>query len=109
MGALSSCCKCKRDDEETAKDYGMIDWKDRKCRDILFCILFALFWLGMIIIGALGLSWGDPARLGAFREEYTGEERKSLHTLFGILRFFGQEGSGCPVGGTRILLPKQGE
>jgi hypothetical protein len=38
----------------------------RKCRDILFLILFIAFWIGMIIIAINGIKQGDPKRLMYF-------------------------------------------
>eukprot|EP00164_Ancoracysta_twista_P000691 GFYU01000915.1.p1 GENE.GFYU01000915.1~~GFYU01000915.1.p1 ORF type:complete len:634 (+),score=271.57 GFYU01000915.1:147-2048(+) len=36
---------------------------ERKCRDALFFILFIVFWIGMIVVGAQGFANGDPRRL----------------------------------------------
>lgn len=36
--------------------------EDRKCRDLLFLILFAVFWVGMLAIGGVGIALGEPAR-----------------------------------------------
>lgn len=36
--------------------------EDRKCRDILFLILFVLFWIGMIIVAGNAFAKGDPRR-----------------------------------------------
>lgn len=35
----------------------------RKCTDPLFCAVFVLFWIGMILIAALALENGEPGRL----------------------------------------------
>lgn len=49
----------------------MIPDEKRKTRDLLFCILFGLFWIGMIIIGSIGIAWGNPRRL-IFGTDYRG-------------------------------------
>jgi hypothetical protein len=36
--------------------------EDRKCRDILFLILFVLFWIGMVIVAGNAFAKGDPRR-----------------------------------------------
>ncbi|KAI8803246.1 plasma-membrane choline transporter-domain-containing protein [Cladochytrium replicatum] len=35
----------------------------RKCRDILFLILFILYWIGMWVVASLAVQTGDPRRL----------------------------------------------
>ena len=37
--------------------------RERKCTDVLWLIFFALFWVGMLVIGILGLQNGDPKKL----------------------------------------------
>ncbi|GAQ83028.1 hypothetical protein KFL_001330110 [Klebsormidium nitens] len=37
--------------------------EDRKCRDVLFLILFVLFWIGMLIVAGSAFAKGDPRRL----------------------------------------------
>ena len=37
--------------------------KNRKCTDMLCCILFLVFWLGMIVIAGVGLTNGQPEKL----------------------------------------------
>jgi hypothetical protein len=36
---------------------------DRKCRDVLFLLLFIAMWAGMILVMGIALSKGDPARI----------------------------------------------
>jgi hypothetical protein len=48
MGSLLCCC-CRRKVADEA-DPVFVDTKDRKCTDVLFCLLFIVFWIGMIII-----------------------------------------------------------
>ena len=54
------CCKGKVADEQE-KIYK--PYEERKCTDCLFCILFLVFWLGMVIIAATAVGGGDPKRL----------------------------------------------
>eukprot|EP00227_Mantoniella_beaufortii_P011672 CAMPEP_0197577324 /NCGR_PEP_ID=MMETSP1326-20131121/1998_1 /TAXON_ID=1155430 /ORGANISM="Genus nov. species nov., Strain RCC2288" /LENGTH=699 /DNA_ID=CAMNT_0043140379 /DNA_START=89 /DNA_END=2188 /DNA_ORIENTATION=+ len=44
--------------DEPVSDQGLKE--SRRCTDVLFCLIFALFWVGMVIIGATALSEGDP-------------------------------------------------
>ncbi|KNC56218.1 uncharacterized protein AMSG_11472, partial [Thecamonas trahens ATCC 50062] len=37
--------------------------KDRGCTDILFLLLFILFWVGMVVVGSMALDRGQPERL----------------------------------------------
>ncbi|XP_065068597.1 choline transporter-like protein 4 isoform X2 [Rhopilema esculentum] len=37
--------------------------KNRGCTDIICCILFVLYIVGMVIVGALAFVWGDPMKL----------------------------------------------
>lgn len=40
--------------------------KHRKCTDILMLLTFLLYWVGIIVFTALGLTNGDPTRLGKY-------------------------------------------
>jgi len=44
--------------DEAVSDQGLKE--NRRCTDVLFCIIFAAFWVGMIGIGAAAFSSGDP-------------------------------------------------
>lgn len=49
-----------------APDYGSSTpgpTQNRKCQDVLFLILFALFWVGMIVIGGIAIKQGNLDRL----------------------------------------------
>ena len=35
----------------------------RKCTDILFLVLFFVFWVGMFYVAGMGVTYGDPAKL----------------------------------------------
>lgn len=37
--------------------------RDRKCTDILWLVFFVMFWIGMVVIGIIGLQNGDPKKL----------------------------------------------
>jgi len=54
------CCGCS---SGPAEEFGMIPTQQRKCRDSLCCLLFFIFWAGMIAVGAFGIYFGNPARL----------------------------------------------
>jgi solute carrier family 44 (choline transporter-like protein), member 2/4/5 len=41
----------------------MIPSGERKCRDVLCCGMFALFWVGMIVIAGIAFDNGNPSRL----------------------------------------------
>ncbi|OQR93079.1 choline transporter-like protein [Achlya hypogyna] len=42
---------------------GVVPNSTRKCRDVLCCLLFVVFWIGMIILAILGLTNGSPESL----------------------------------------------
>lgn len=43
----------------------------RKCRDCFCCLLFLVFWVGMIVVAVIGLLNGQPARL-LYGTDYNG-------------------------------------
>lgn len=49
-----------QDDGEGANPFKR---KNRKCTDLLFMLLFLAFWVGMIVIAAVGYKHGQPKRL----------------------------------------------
>jgi choline transporter-like protein 2/4/5 len=55
-----------------AADLGMLPDSARKCRDCLPCVVFALFWVGMIIVGAIGIRLGKWQRL-IYGTDYKGD------------------------------------
>lgn len=61
MGCCGRESSPEANDNEKFKKHGMI--QNRKCRDMLCCLMFAAFWVGMIVIGAIGLKYGQPERL----------------------------------------------
>jgi len=54
------CCKKKVGTED---DIIYVQRSDRKCTDCLFCILFLVFWFGMVVIAGVAIPGGDPERL----------------------------------------------
>lgn len=50
-------------DENVQLKGGNVMEKNRKCRDVIFLILFVIFWLGMAIVATNALRNGDPTRL----------------------------------------------
>ncbi len=39
--------------------------ESRRCRDILFLILYIIFWAGLILIATVAVKNGDPKRLAS--------------------------------------------
>jgi hypothetical protein len=50
----------------------MVPNSERKCRDSLCCIIFALFWVGMVVIAGIAFNHGNPKRL-LYGTDYNGE------------------------------------
>ena len=50
----------------------MIPGSQRKCRDTFCCLLFALFWVGMIVIAGVAFDKGHPQRL-LYGTDYQGK------------------------------------
>jgi hypothetical protein len=46
------CC-CRQRADKGLNDPVFVPYKDRKCTDALFCLIFLLFWLGMAVIAAI--------------------------------------------------------
>ena len=46
--------------------------QDRRCRDLIFLVLFGAFWVGMVAVGAVGFTKGDP-RILVFGTDYRGD------------------------------------
>ena len=49
--------------KEFTVDVPPVDVQNRRCTDILFLVIFALYWLGMIVVTVIGTQQGDPRRL----------------------------------------------
>ncbi|EQC41675.1 hypothetical protein SDRG_01633 [Saprolegnia diclina VS20] len=56
------CCGGKEDVLPDGSG-GVVPNSTRKCRDVLCCLLFLLFWIGMAILAILGVSNGEPQSL----------------------------------------------
>lgn len=41
---------------------GGIIWHNRKCRDVVFLVLFIAFWIAMIVNSSFGFNQGNPLR-----------------------------------------------
>ena len=52
MGCRLCCCR----KVGGGKDPIFVDSEDRKCTDVLFCLLFIAFWAGMVVIAAIAFS-----------------------------------------------------
>jgi hypothetical protein len=50
---------------------GFVPNSQRKCRDTLCCLLFILFWIGMLVIAIIGFHYGSPRRL-LYGNDYEG-------------------------------------
>ena len=48
--------------DEEASNEGIKPDSDRKCRDVIFILLFIVFWLGNLIVAAVALDKGEPER-----------------------------------------------
>ena len=58
------------EDEEQADNLNLsqqpVITVNRKCRDVGFLLLFALFWAGNVLVGINAVQYGDPKRLMYF-------------------------------------------
>ena len=53
-------------------DWGMLPASKRKCRDCFCCSLFLVFWVGMLVVGVIGLKFGNWMRL-VYGTDYKGQ------------------------------------
>nr|CCA18518.1 choline transporterlike protein putative [Albugo laibachii Nc14] len=64
---MTACFPCSKEtsdtDIENGNDTNPLRVRKRKCTDTFFLFLFLLFWIGMIIIAAIGYKKGNPKRL----------------------------------------------
>jgi choline transporter-like protein 2/4/5 len=74
VGGKKGCCGCGGCASCAPAEpiVGMAKPHQRKCRDGLCCVVFLLFWVGMITIGAIGLKYGQPGRL-LYGVDYKGQ------------------------------------
>ncbi|KAL3671943.1 hypothetical protein V7S43_002610 [Phytophthora oleae] len=64
---MVACC-CPSDvisEKEDATDprSGLVPKQHRKCRDVFCCLLFVIYWIGMIIVAAIAFQTGEPLSL----------------------------------------------
>ncbi|TYZ65010.1 hypothetical protein PybrP1_004108 [[Pythium] brassicae (nom. inval.)] len=69
------CCS-KKPVEVAGENYdarktGVAPASNRKCRDCFCCLLFLVFWVGMLVVAAVGLVSGQPKRL-LYGSDYNG-------------------------------------
>ena len=57
-GGCDHCCGAAK-----PETWGMAANENRKCRDVLCCALFAVFWAGMIAVGIVAFQFGQWQRL----------------------------------------------
>lgn len=64
---MTTCVPCSKPtsdrDIENGNENNPFRVHKRKCTDVFFLVFFFLFWIGMIIIAAIGYTKGDPKRL----------------------------------------------
>lgn len=58
----SSKSKVAADDVQPAEQVGVMSDSKRHCTDCLCILVFALFWVVMLIIAVLGIANGNPER-----------------------------------------------
>jgi len=70
--AVEMSSHSKDDDEKPVGEYGKTrkydpqfsgPIKNRSCTDIICCLLFIVYIIGMLVVGFLAYSWGDPTKL----------------------------------------------
>ena len=69
-GCCAGCCDCCGPKNEP--EWGMAPPEKRKCRDVFCCLLFAAFWIGMVVVGAIGIRFGNWMRL-VYGVDYKGQ------------------------------------
>ncbi|KAF0699844.1 Aste57867_9620 [Aphanomyces stellatus] len=65
------CCHSREDVIPDAAG-GVAPNSSRKCRDVLCCVVFLVFWLGMAILAIVGVANGTPQRL-LYGTDFTGQ------------------------------------
>ncbi|KAG2829332.1 hypothetical protein PC118_g9050 [Phytophthora cactorum] len=67
------CCSTKEQVgvQDGAPSQGVAPASSRKCRDVLCALFYAVFWVGMIAIAAVGFMHGEPKRL-LYGSDYNG-------------------------------------
>jgi choline transporter-like protein 2/4/5 len=67
MSCLSGCCKTREQDEkqdetDPAERFAQAD-SNRRPRDVLFCLVFLAFWVGMVVVAGFAFDRGQPFAL----------------------------------------------
>jgi hypothetical protein len=65
---------CKGDVKEGDESMDDIE-KDRKCTDVLWVGVFAMFWVGMVVVAIIGFTMGKPNKL-IYAVSVGGEKQK---------------------------------
>ncbi|KAJ0409344.1 hypothetical protein ATCC90586_000581 [Pythium insidiosum] len=67
------CCRKAETEDVPGEGHrsGLVPGSKRKCRDVLCCLLFIVYWLGMIVVAAIGLNAGQPLTL-VYGRDYNG-------------------------------------
>ncbi|KAG1686556.1 hypothetical protein DVH05_006458 [Phytophthora capsici] len=72
---VSSCCPSSdvvsEKELDTDPESGLVPQQHRKCRDVFCCLLFVVYWIGMIIVAVVALQTGEPLSL-IYGKDYTG-------------------------------------
>ena len=71
-GKVNGFQDANNEDDAAGTANGISPGKGRKCRDVCCLALFAVFWLGMMVICSVALNTGDPYRL-LYGSDYEGE------------------------------------
>ncbi len=51
--------------EQFDRDLALGPTEERKCRDLLFCLLYIVFWVALIVVAIFAFSEGHPHLLAA--------------------------------------------
>ena len=70
---------CKGDVKEGDESMDDIE-KDRKCTDVLWVGVFAMFWVGMVVVAIIGFTMGKPNKL-IYAVSVGGEKQKWPHQV----------------------------
>ena len=64
---MGNCCCWNKDDDDEKLAAGKIEVKspvaERGCTDILCCLLFVLYMVGMVVVAGIAFQQGAPKRL----------------------------------------------
>ncbi|TYZ65036.1 hypothetical protein PybrP1_004488 [[Pythium] brassicae (nom. inval.)] len=110
--------------EKTVKN-GLVPRSQRKCRDVFCCLLFLVYWVGMVVVAILAVQTGKPLSL-IYGKDYNGDvcgdagnltdlkltayprldedllEATAAKLEVASVKFFGVCVSACPLAGARV-------